>query len=58
MLTAAKYIGAGVACSGLIGAGADCVFWELTWVGLTIKFRELLKAFDTNLYSKEYRSLK
>jgi len=25
MLTAAKYIGAGIACSGLIGAGAGIV---------------------------------
>lgn len=28
MLAAAKYIGAGLACSGLIGAGAGISFWR------------------------------
>jgi hypothetical protein len=36
MLAAAKYIGAGVACSGLIGAGLDYLTLILNILGITI----------------------
>jgi hypothetical protein len=36
MLAAAKYIGAGVACSGLIGAGIDSLTLILNILGFTI----------------------